>query len=248
MDINTLHSHRRDAALTFIPDTHTYIVGGTEFESVTTVVENCFESFDADYWAERKATPGRTAEMIKAEWAARGEEARRMGTLMHERIERYYLGHPVDPAWMADGAFSRFAAFAWKVRLCPFRTEWRIYHEESRLAGTLDFLAACADGSFEIWDWKRSNKVVDSCGNPITDNSFGRTALTPLDHLPDTTFWHYALQVSIYRYILEAKYDMRISGARLGIFHPQHTSFFVALLPYLRDEVKMIINQRIKNL
>lgn len=246
MDINSLHSHRRDGAIVFDEANHLYTLGDTAFDSVTTVVEALFEPFDADYWAARKATPDHTAEMIKAEWAAKGELARNLGTVLHDRIERYYLGQNVPREWMADEDFRRFSDFAWAVRLCAHRTEWRIYHEESRIAGTLDFLALRPDGQFDIWDWKRSAKVCDASGHPVTVNPFGKTGLAPVEHLPDTTFHHYALQVSIYRYILETKYDMVICDAHLGVFHPDNPRYYVVDLPYLRHEVEAIIKSRIK--
>lgn len=241
---NIRHRHFRDDALQFNADDHTYWVDGVEFDSVTNVIESCFEQFDAEYWAERKATPDHTKEMILAEWEAKGAAARNLGTEMHDRIERYYLGQPVEPQWMADGSFQRFAAFATDIRLCPFRSEWRIFHEESRMAGTLDFLALRPDGKVDIWDWKRSSKIVDSLGNPIDYNSYGKTALEPLGHLPDTVYHHYALQVSIYRYILETKYDLQVVSGHLGIFHPDHRRYFTVTLPYLKDEVETIIRRR----
>ncbi len=244
MNYNQRNKCGRDDALCFEPESHTYSVGGVPYDSVTTVVEGCFEQFDADYWAERKATPGHTKEMILAEWAAKGEAARNLGTELHDRIERYYLGEAVPTEWMQDASFQRFAAFACDIRLCPHRSEWRIFHEESRMAGTLDFLARRADGRYEIWDWKRSSKVVYDNGTPIEHSTYGKCAFEPLGHIPDTTFYHYALQVSIYRYILEHKYGLQIAAMRLGIFHPDHTRYFTVDLPYLYDEVLTIIMSR----
>lgn len=102
MNYNERNRHPRDARLEFEPESHTYRVDGEVFDSVTTVVEDMFERFDAEYWATRKATPGHPREMILREWAAKGELARNLGTEMHDRIERYYLGEPVEQ-WMTDG-------------------------------------------------------------------------------------------------------------------------------------------------
>lgn len=248
MDYNERNRHERDAALSFEPESHTYRVGDSVYDSVTTVVESCFEQFDAEYWASVKATPGHTKEMLLAEWAAKGEAARNLGTQLHDRIERYYLGQPVTQEWMSDASFRHFCAFAWDIRLCPHRSEWRIYHEESRLAGTLDFLARRADGTFDIWDWKRSSKVVDSLGRSIECSPYGRTGLEPLGHLPDTTYYHYALQVSIYRYILEEKYGMRITSSHLGIFHPDYQRYHVVHLPYLKDDTERLLEYRMQNI
>ena len=235
MNYNEQNAHSRDASIEFDEASHTYTVGGRVFNTVTTLVEDCFKKLDVDYWAERKATPSCTKEMILAQWDAKGKEARELGTKLHDRIERHYLGIECDEE-CKDRAFTHFLTFAKENHLRPYRSEWRIFIEDCGLAGTLDFLAVTEDGSYEIWDWKRSNKVVDSCGSP-NFNSYGKKALAPIDHLPDTMFHHYALQVSIYRYILAEKYGIETRAGRLGIFHPDYSRPWVVELPYLRPEV-----------
>ena len=246
-DFNQANSHPRDARIHFDAPTHTYFIeaeGGQHIpcDSVTTVIENCFEQFDAEKWAQRKATPTHTAEQILAEWARKGEEARDAGTLMHDRIERYYLGIELEDEAYDDESFCRFLKFTERYNLKPYRSEWRIYSEKYRIAGTLDFLAY-DDGVFEIYDWKRSAKIVDAYGNPNLNN-FGKYAFAPLGNLPDTTFHHYALQVSLYRYILETEYDIVVADGHLGTFHPAYDRPYVVEMPYLRDEVIALLNDR----
>lgn len=242
-DYNIAHRHDRDSRISFEPETHTYIVDGTvECDSVTTVVGDCFDKFDADYWACRKATPECTAEQLKAQWEDNARIARDKGTLMHARIENHYLGADPDADALADPAFRQFLQFAEHHKLTPYRSEWPIFMKSCRIAGTLDFLAF--DGNkFEIYDWKRSTKVVDNSGRPLTDN-FGRHAHAPLTSLPDTTFHHYALQLSFYRYILAAEYGITVSACHLGVFHPKMNGYHVVDVPYLPEEVKAIITMR----
>lgn len=248
MSYNDTNTHARDRRIHFDADSHTYTAttpagGEVLCDSVTTIVESLFAAFDADYWAARKATPTHTAEQIKAEWAARGEQARTLGTQLHDRIERHYLGYEPDAEALTDKAFRHFMQFAAEVPLLPYRTEWKIYSERARIAGTLDFLAY--DGrKFEIYDWKRSSKLVDSCGAVIDSDRYGRHALAPVEHVPDTVFHHYALQVSLYRYILEQEYGIVVAAGHLGTFHPDYERPYVLDLPYLRAEAAAILNSR----
>jgi hypothetical protein len=243
MNYNEQHIHPRDSRLSFDEAAHIYTVDGVEYETVTTLVEDTFEKFDAEYWAARKATPECPAEMLKKQWEEKGRIARDLGTVMHDNIERHYLGlEPNDAA--PDRAFDNFKIFAANRKLQPYRSEWRIFIEEFHLAGTLDFLAVTDDGQFEIWDWKRSNKVVDASGNPIKFSRYSKRAKAPLEHLPDTTFQHYALQVSIYRYILSQKYGIDTCAGHLGVFHPDYDQPYVVDLPYLEDEVITLLNTR----
>ncbi len=242
MNYNELNAHSRDASLEFDEATHTYTVGGLVYNTVTTLVDDCFQKFDADLWASKKATPECPKEVLLAQWEAKGKAARELGTKLHDRIERYYLGE-TEINDSCDRALQHFQTFARRHTLTPYRSEWRIFMEECGLAGTLDFLAINADGSFEIWDWKRSNKVVDASGNP-NFTSYGKHALPPIDHLPDTTFHHYALQVSIYRYILAEKYGIETCAGHLGVFHPDYSQPWVVDLPYLRQEVISLLSPR----
>ena len=245
---NSANAHRLDSRIFFEPESHTYSVRDdngymVECQSVTTVVDNLFAQFDAAYWAARKATPTHTAEQLIKEWELKGERARELGTLLHERIEGHYLGLEPEAEALADKAFSHFLTFAKENPLKPFRSEWRIFDIRHRLAGTLDFLA-CDNGRYEIYDWKRSANLIDCNGKEQTVDRFGKRAFAPLEHLHDTSYWHYALQQSLYRHILESEYGILVSACRLGVFHPDYDRPYVITLPYLRNEVELILRCR----
>ena len=64
--------------------------------------------------------------------------------------------------------------------------------------------------------------------------------------LADTTFNHYALQVSIYRFILAEHYGINVGRAFLGVFHPDMPRHYCVELPYLRKEVETLLNYRLQ--
>lgn len=72
-------------------------------------------------------------------------------------------------------------------------------------------------------------------------NNWGKRAFRPISHIHDTTYWHYALQLSVYRYFLEKNYGIHVSANRLAIFHPDYSRPYVVEVPYLRDEVRAIL-------
>ena len=237
MSYNEINRHERDSLIHFDADSHTYTIRGEIFKSVTTVVESCFEQFDADYWAVRKAPSlGMSPDEVKAMWERKGEMARNLGTMMHEKIERYYMGLTNE----SDPTYELFKRFTMQYHLTPYRTEWAIFDEDSHVAGTLDFLNY-SDGVFTIYDWKRSNKIMVG-GVPEKVNRWGKRAFRPISHVHDTTYWHYALQVSIYRYILEKNYGINVVAGRLAIFHPDNHCPYVVEVPYMRDEVIKLFN------
>lgn len=239
MNYNELNAHPRDPFLSFDAESHTYTLGRQTLTSVTTIVEDCFQKFDADYWAARKAPAmGISPEELKNRWEANARRSRELGTIMHDRIEHYYLGEDYGD----DGdAYSIFRHFAAAERLYPYRTEWRIYFEDYGVAGTLDFLERRPDGTFNIYDWKRSKKLVTPDGQIERSSRFGAKGLYPVNHLDDCSYTHYALQLSIYRLILEERYGIRISAMRLGVFHPECPMAYIIPVPYLRIEAQAIL-------
>ena len=233
---NELNKHDRDERIHFNSEEHIYTINGCEFKSVTSVVDSCFEQFDAAYWARKKApSMGMTPQQVMDMWERKGEESRNLGSQMHEKIERYYLGLENTP----DETYNLFCQFAQQHHLKPYRTEWAIYDEDSKVAGTLDFLNY-DDGVFTIYDWKRSNKIIVN-GLPEKTSRWGKRAYSPIAHIHDTTYWHYALQVSIYRYILEKNYGINVSAGRLAVFHPDYNRPYVVEVPYMRNEVMAVL-------
>jgi hypothetical protein len=88
-------------------------------------------------------------------------------------------------------------------------------------------------GEFMIYDWKRSKGIE-------YDNNYGKSALTPcIRHLPDTNFWHYALQLNVYRKILQDKYGLKITKLALVVLHPDnHTKTYeVVDVPFMDKEM-----------
>jgi hypothetical protein len=67
-----------------------------------------------------------------------------------------------------------------------------------------------------------------------------------VEHLPDTNYWHYTLQLNIYATILEKKYGMHVSELALVILHPNQSSFRVMKLNRLTEEVDAIFADRLK--
>jgi ATP-dependent exoDNAse (exonuclease V) beta subunit len=117
--------------------------------------------------------------------------------------------------------------------LKPYRTEWMIYDEECKIAGSIDMVYINEDGTLSIYDWKRCLTIEKTSGW----NKYGIEEC--VNHLPDTNFWHYSLQLNIYKNILEKNYGVEISQLFLVKLHPDNKSgsFELIKLPFLKDEI-----------
>lgn len=60
--------------------------------------------------------------------------------------------------------------------------------------------------------------------------------------LPDCNFWHYSLQLNVYRKILREKYDINITKLCLVVLHPNNSSqsYDVVELPFMDDELEKL--------
>ena len=236
---NKRNAHTLDKNIELRQSDHIYIVNGIALDSVTTFVNNAFPKFNAEFHAKRKAEQlGISPEEVLEMWEKNGKESRDLGTSMHSKIENYYLGYDSEET----DAYKLFKIFASKIELKPYRTEWAVYDWEHKIAGTIDFVDY-QNGEYILYDWKRSEKIIEN-GMPVKINKYGEKGNYPLEHLDNTPYYHYALQLSLYKYILEKNYGMKISDLRLGIFHPTYNKPYVLRMPYLEKEINDIFSLR----
>ena len=236
---NKKNAHPRDRRINFYPEPHVYTIDNVAAVSASSLVSKFFPVFDTKYWAERKAIDfGMTALEVEIMWADKGNDAMLKGTELHQQIEKFYLG--MEFSELTD--FQLFKSFhEHHQHLTPYRSEWRIFDEENLIAGTIDLIAINGSNSYDMYDWKRSKKVVDSFGNPITSNNWQR-GVGKLSHIDDTSFNRYSLQQSLYRYILERKYGINVNNMYLVVLHPNYGRYHKVQTPYLIEEVQYMLN------
>lgn len=236
---NKVNSHPRDKRIEFYPEPHIYTIDGISAPSASTIVSKFFPEFDMKYWAARKAPDlGMSPEEVEKMWEEKGKKARDKGTFLHEQIEKYYLGEN----YTETEAFSLFKQFVDDhPNLSPYRSEWRVFDDKHHIAGTIDLIAKNGSG-YEIYDWKRSKKVVNTFdGSPITANSW-QCGIGKLSHMDDTSYNRYCLQQSLYRFILEKNYGIKLSKMFLVIFYPQYDKYYKLEAPYFKEETEYILN------
>ena len=220
------YPHERDRRIYFHEEGHRYTINGEEgYTSVTTYIHGLFPTFNPDFVIENMMKSpkwpssvyyGKTAVEIKRLWSNKGDIASKAGTQLHADIEHWYNGETVENNSIE---FSYFLHFTEAFPLTPYRTEWIIFDEDRKLCGTVDMTFLNEDGSLDIYDWKRVNK--------IEKHSQRNQYATHPDwtHLPHSNYWHYAMQLNLYRSILERKYDKAIRGMYLVVLHPDNKSY-----------------------
>ena len=220
--LSTLNPHVRDANISFQEYGHIYTINGMKsYKSVTTWVKSHFSKFDSDAiinkmmnspkWPNNKYF-GKTKEDIKQEWKMNGDIAAKLGTEMHKMFEDYYNGNPVDETGLEYSYFQKFITDF--PNLKSYRSEWMIYDEDLKLAGSMDMVFINDDGTLSIYDWKRCKSLEKA-------TSFNQYAHEPISYMPDTNYWHYSLQLNTYKMILERKYGFIVKEMYLICIHPE---------------------------
>lgn len=246
MNIAKINKHERDSRITFDEEPHIYYVDGEAYEdSVTGFVHSFFDCFDGkeviqkyyDYWQsnENHKYFGMSPQEILESWE--NNPAADLGTQLHKKIEDFYNGELKEDSTPEFKHFLKF--YKDHEQLKPYRTEWMVFDEELRLAGSIDMLYIDENEELMIYDWKRSKEIKEQA------NDEGKY---PLSHLPNANYWHYSLQLNVYKAILEKKYDKKVSIMRLVILHPNNDSYEVIKVPDLSEEVELMFKERLEQI
>ncbi len=118
-----------------------------------------------------------------------------------------------------------------------YRTEWWIFADKERLAGSIDFAATDARGELLLIDWKRAKNISHKYSNKF------RRMRQPLNHLDDISGWHYRLQLNCYKFIIENYYGMAVSKMLVVCTHPDSgATAFVDHVPCLEKETALLMD------
>jgi len=265
------HPHPRDDSIRFEEKEHRYSVdwdNKKEFTydriiSVSKVYKDYFSEFDADAvitkMMESKKWPqskyyGLDAGQIKLQWSTLGNAASAAGSAHHLICESYYNGMPpASPHTKVVGQFMDFAKD--HDHLTPFRTEWVLRsNADHLLCGTPDMIFVSPNHRpdndtllLSVYDWKNSKKIQKF--NPWDKGT------VPFADLPDCNYFHYAIQLNIYKYILENFYaPMTVDGVTysrikidkmfLVVMHDNRDKYLKLLLPNYQDRIKLVFENR----
>jgi hypothetical protein len=124
----------------------------------------------------------------------------------------------------------------------PYRTEWVIYDETLKISGSVDMVYKNDDGTFDIYDWKRSKEIEKI-------SKFGKYATTGcIDYIPDTNYWKYTLQLNLYKRILEDNYNISINKLKLVVLHPNNNNYMIIDVKTLTETINDLYSYRLSTL
>ena len=229
-------------AIVFSEATHTYAdarnqTGTADYTSVTTLIEKFFPFFDEEAYIQKfMAESGKSREEVIKKMLEPSER----GTFMHQQIEYFLKGKSHEEDFKEFQLFLKFHEEQILRRgLTFYDAEMIVTLPQYGIAGTVDALFRKPDGGFVMVDWKRSkNLIID--GYPKKYGT-GR-GLSILAHLDNSSYYHYELQQSFYKYILETEYGMKVSSMILCVLHPDYDRYYtIKLGEYRIREVEEMV-------
>lgn len=228
---------------------HDKDVKESKFVSVTGFIDKFFPKFDPSVIIGnmrkkkkmKKIYRGLTDHQIRDSWTKLGDESRRLGTIIHEKIEQFYEfmkyrdGDLCTIPEDVDIELSQFNKFHERKRQewTPYRSEWRVYlTEPRRIAGTIDMVYVVSFDRFEstldvvIVDWKRSKKIKKFACNK---------GIGPCGKINNSNYFKYSIQLSMYKHMLENAHGFNYKGITfkninvvdmfLVVMHPSHKCY-----------------------
>ena len=165
-----------------------------------------------------------------AEWNATADH----GTKVHNEIEEWIKEGTEPSEIKAINGKNWLESYKLKSNIDVF-SEVIIYSTELSIAGTVDILAKNNDtGAYELIDWKTSKKIETvSFGNKMGTHEATK-------HIMDCNFYHYSVQLSLYRYILEEYYNIKINNQLIA--HIRNDGVNALVAPYMKNEIREMLN------
>ena len=232
--------YEQDQHIDFEPGEHIYTYDGkVRLLPVSSLIAYFFDEFKIPI------------EESLDKWERTGRLASEVGTFVHAQTENYFrdgtfetlcslrFGNETEAISVVRER-DHFLHFVKDYDIHPYRQEWPVYDTELNIAGTIDMICKNADGTFTIYDWKRSSKVVNALGQPFTEGFGGKMSKNGIS-LPDTSFYHYCIQQNLYRYMLETHYGLRVRAMNLVVLCPDYPTYYVVPVPRMEEVVSQVI-------
>jgi len=246
LPLSEINKHNNDSRVRFRDEGHKYWVDNddTDLVSSTTFIHKFFEHFDIEEGIKKILNSPKykdpdyeyydmTASQIKQKW----KDASDLGTKMHKDIEDFYNGIEIKNDTEEFKYFLNF--YEEHKHLKIYRTEWLIFSDILKITGSIDATFINEDGTLTLGDWKRSKG--------IKEESFGeKTGYFPLSHVPDCNYYHYSLQLNLYRTILEKFYGHTVKEMFLIITHPKNKNenYLRINVKKMDKEIQMMLDHR----
>ncbi len=223
----------------FDEEAHSYVnkITGASYLPVSNFISLFQKDVNWGMIAKKIATrDGVQASDVTNDWKRRADN----GTRIHKGIERFEKTTVILPE---DLDIKQIIATVASYYTDYYRIyqEQRLSCDEYMICGTTDKVGVCTSSSKSVIDIHDYKTKEDKLVKYKSDNN--TYMLHCLSHLQDCTFNRYALQLSIYAYLLQKKTGRKIGElAIIEIPTNDHTKIRKIYVPYMKYEVEAMLN------
>lgn len=223
--------------------------------SVTRLIEEYTNEFDSEKIAEAVAIKqNKSIEQVLEEWKQRNEFSKAKGHTCHEFAQCLWSHELWHRETFDDSLEFKVAVDAINEQAYYFMNDYcdKLEHladefvigsQEYDIASAIDHLFINKlTGGLVLVDYKTNSDIHKN-------EKYAKDMKVPLTHLKDTTLNHYAIQLSIYRYLVEKYAGIKVSEMFIVWFSECNKNYEIIEIPYLKTEVQKILeNRRAKNM
>jgi ATP-dependent exoDNAse (exonuclease V) beta subunit len=246
--------------ITFYDDKHSYKIDGQPSAkvSVTGLVNTVKEPFDEEKWAGIKAKEhGITPEEMKLLWKKNNQMATYQGSTLHNYIDNFYqnkvkpynrnLAEAILGQTLHEMMYKNLKVLVkhfmnfyndTKDYVLPIKNEFVVGDlNDTRICGMLDMLIYNTQTEkYEIFDFKTNKKFTEA-------SEYNKKLLSPVEHLDETEYNIYSLQLSLYKLFIEKYTGLEINKLKIVWFSINNDNYKVIELKYLPKECEALMKK-----
>ena len=245
----------------FHEEEHFYTLNDYRFGiSATSLIETYAQEFDSDGISQMVANKrGISQKEVLDEWKKENKFSCIKGSCIHLKAQSLWMGtdyeidyNTIDDTIDKDRLKKEYDIMSkqatdfyndYKDMYDMIQDEFIVWSKEFDIAGSIDGIMynkntqQCC-----ILDFK-SNKDLQF------KSKYRKKMKVPLHELDDVNGQHYYIQLSIYKYLIEKYTNIKVDELFIVYFNINADSYEIIEIPYLKNEVEEILeNRRVKNM
>ena len=246
----------------FYPQDHHYEFKGKRVGiSVTSLISQYENEFDKENIARAVANKeGKSVTDVLKEWQYKADFACRKGSTCHEFAQSRWSKEPYELDKFDKSEEYLNAVIKIQKQAVNFYEDYKDIFEhiaDELIVGSEEFdIASAIDhlfvnkltGGLVLVDYK-TNSILKGYNDDGKSNRYAKPMKVPLSHIKDITLFHYYIQLSIYKYIIEKYTNLKVDEMFIVYFSENNDNYEIIEIPYLKKEViKILENRRVKNM
>jgi len=226
--------------INFNSENHTYTDDvGRNYESVTKYINRFVPQFDFEQKSKQYASKyGMNLEEVRSDWKLKNKNSTDFGTKIHSLIEEAIKEDALIPGDYFNVVKSIYDEIKNNFR-GSYLTETIVYNTEHQIAGTSDLIIN-NENTFSIIDFKTNKQIK------YTNDFEDKNLLKPINHLPNSEYFKYSLQLSFYAYFYSVNTGKQLDRLAFYWLKRKNNKDYTSVegstwvrynTPYLREEV-----------